>query len=455
MRFVVALTYVACGGTASEPDASTDAASDTTVSDTPTETGTNVVTALQGVGFSVQPGGFGFFDTSQCCTAPTCFGNNPSSPYASVSLAGADGGLTANWQLRQDEVIVVVIAQTPPPGRYFGYTPYIFDQATDAGRQIVFASIGDTTNDLVIKTPQSPVFSAPTVLLVGANTAAVTNAAGAVVAAGHSMAEVNVVPIPGTPDVAVGLDPTDATFTLLQRMALLDDPDAGAAYQANPPVQVLRATPVSELTPNPFPSPTFRTPGTGTNETALQTSVTALHDAIVAKYSTETQVPLNVSVRTPDQNDQYGYYCIDNDVDCAGDNRDAVYGVSDLFFFGATDFVVVYGVNHTMAAKTTYANASVYDAAKLLGVAAVDDRSFAGTANVYIPSDPNAASLYAWMFARDCGMNPYCTVIPTTCPGVTVDGLAFVATRAYLEPATKTRPLATELVLDGAIHFKP
>jgi hypothetical protein len=91
----------------------------------------------------------------------------------------------------------------------------------------------------------------------------------------------------------------------------------------------------------------------------------------------------------------------------------------------------------------------------LLGVAAVDSTQYGASAAAFVPSDPNVAKLYAWTFARDCTGNPFCTAIPLTCPGIANLGAAVIATRAYLEPSTKTRPLASELILDQAIHIKP
>jgi hypothetical protein len=166
-------------------------------------------------------------------------------------------------------------------------------------------------------------------------------------------------------------------------------------------------------------------------------------------------LPLNLAVRTPLQNDQYGYYCIDDATSCAGDNRDTIYSTSDLFLLGTTDSVIVYGINHALTGKATYSNCAIYDVVKLLGVAAIDSTQYGASAAAFVPADPNVAKLYAWTFARDCTGNAFCTAIPTTCPGIANLGGAVIATRAYLEPSTKTRPLATELILDQAIHIKP
>src|SRR5262245_49903473 len=64
-------------------DAPAEAASDATIS-----------SALDAAGLTSTSGRFGFLDLSQCCSQPTCFGNNPSSPYAGIYL-GRGAGQTA------------------------------------------------------------------------------------------------------------------------------------------------------------------------------------------------------------------------------------------------------------------------------------------------------------------------------------------------------------------------
>jgi hypothetical protein len=49
--------------------------------------------------------------------------------------------LVKNFRLRQDEAIVL-IGLTPPPVKYFSYTPYLSTRVYPDGRRSIFASLG-------------------------------------------------------------------------------------------------------------------------------------------------------------------------------------------------------------------------------------------------------------------------------------------------------------------------
>jgi hypothetical protein len=116
---------------------------------------------------------------------------------------------------------------------------------------------------------------------------------------------------------------------------------------------------------------------------------------------------------------------------------------------------MAFGVNHAATGKATYSNFAVYALRHLIGVAAVDSRSFPGSADSWLPNDPDNAFLYAWKIARRCNGEDRCVEIPTTCPGVPELGLMNVTFRAYLEPETKTAPLPSEIVLDRVLRISP
>jgi hypothetical protein len=149
--------------------------------------------------------------------------------------------------------------------------------------------------------------------------------------------------------------------------------------------------------------------------------------------------------------------CIQNETSCAGDNRDTVYPaiVPRPLFADPDDFYVVLGVNHAATGKVAYSSFSVYAIEHLVGVAAVTSESYTGSAQVYLPSHPDAPKLYAWKIARQCGGEPYCLEIPDAgCPsGVVGDKFGTIAFRAYLEPGTHTAPDPSTLVIDRVVRF--
>jgi len=118
-------------------------------------------TALEEDGFVVKEGSFGMVDVvSLCCSGvlPSCLGNNGSFPYLMYTIPPGEEqtvGKSNPWtfQLRPDEAIVF-IGRTPPPVSYFSYRSYLMTRysASEQTRKKIFASLGDTLNDLSIKT---------------------------------------------------------------------------------------------------------------------------------------------------------------------------------------------------------------------------------------------------------------------------------------------------------------
>ena len=67
-------------------------------------------------------------------------------------------------------------------------------------------------------------------------------------------------------------------------------------------------------------------------------------------------------------------------------------------------------------------------------------RNFNGTAEEYLPDNPNAKYLYVYKIARNCNGDPHCFKVPTGpgAYGIGLDQPLFIAWRSYLEKATKT-----------------
>lgn len=119
------------------------------------------------------------------------------------------------------------------------------------------------------------------------------------------------------------------------------------------------------------------------------------------------------------------------------------------------EFVIAYGVNHAATGKATYSNISVYGTVKANGVASAWNKEYAGTAEEFLPGNPNAKYLYVWKFARSANGEPHTIAVPYNqgINGVDLDQPMFLGFRAYLEKETKTGPVVTELYYDRAIKF--
>ncbi|MDD3091904.1 MAG: hypothetical protein PHG80_09760, partial [Methanoregulaceae archaeon] len=145
------------------------------------------------------------------------------------------------------------------------------------------------------------------------------------------------------------------------------------------------------------------------------------------------------------------------ETDALGDNRDALYLRNGDYLLGDDDFLIVYGVNHQATGKVLYTNIAVYGTEALNGVVAVTDADIAGSANSYLPGNPNADLFYVWKFARHCNGEAGCTEVPCCCGGLGIPETVPVriAFRTYVEEETGIGPVCNEILYDQAIYFSP
>lgn len=423
----------------------------------------NLEAAFRASGFVVGAGKFSFLDMSACCAA-SCAGNNPSSPYAAFYVPPAPGqapepnaderGLSNAFRLRADEAIVFV-GPTPPEARYFGFTPYLTDRSNlDGTRRSVAASLSETLNNLVIKVDApagSPIFERTTAIVAAADATTTAKATNALVAAGVPRSAINAIVF----DPALGrfgLKSFSDTFSVLFRVALPTDPAKLATYIANPAASVYRLTPSTVAPRNPLPSPAARPKDTTTSELALTSAVDRLQAAITAAYPgfVPEALPVDDGLADP-------LGCIEGKSVCAFDNRDTTYpAIKPRILFPKDDeFYVVYGVDHQVTRKVSYANVSVYAMEHLVGIQGVSSNSYPGSAQRYL-SDSEAPKLYAWKIARNCAGEAYCLEVPKGgCPtGIENGKVGSLAFRTYLEPTSKTAPSPSTLVRDRVLRFR-
>lgn len=406
-------------------------------------------------GFVVQEGAFEFFDLESCRDQPNCFGNNPTSPYGIYALPPAQGqlvreeqarsdGKSPTFRLREDEAILFV-GETPPTSAYYSFRSYVFDrQGEPQERKPLFASLGDSLNQALIGTIEGEKFGAETLILTTANRDVQDRILSALRSAGVPSTAVNHDLIPASL-CRMGLERESDTFSMLFRVALFDDVGAGLRYLSAPPARVFRLTPREPVGERRQNVPALRPRAEEPTEADLGPSLEAL-EAAVRKVEGLTSPSTPVTYRDLD-----GFKCLAQESNCLGDNHDTTYATAIVGRMAPGDRLFVLGVNHAAAGKATYANVSVYQIDNLLGVAAVDDRAFVGTAKAYVPDDPNADKLFVWQLARDCADIAQCTEIPEAFPGLASKAAAAVAFRAYLEPSSLTAPSPDTILLERVI----
>ena len=425
----------------------------------------SVEAALAADGFSIGSGRFEILDLTDCCMqGRNCSGNNPSSPYGSFRVPRAPGQTVPNARedasgrsdvvrLRADEALLY-LGQTPPRAVYFGYTPYLMDRDDGAGgRRSAFASLSETLNSHVIATAGADAFAGQVAIIATPDAATEARVRAALLAGGWPAGAINTIVF--DPTLArFGLEQAADTFAILFRVALWADAGAGAAFLARPPGVVLRLTPATQApAPQPFARPAARPKNAGGSEAGLRTSVDALGAAIAARYAaTHVGSALEVTGGVPDPD-----ACIMGTSSCAGDNRNTNYPATRFFQWleGPDDFLVVYGVDHQVTRKASYASVSVYALQHLVGVASVTSRDWAGSAADYVPASPQVGSLYAWKIKRDCGSEAHCLSVPVAmCPsGIEAGRLSTLAFRTYVEPGYATAPDVATLELDRVMRF--
>ncbi len=459
--------------------------------------------ALEQDGFTVQQGGLGYFDFMRLYNEgvlPSAYGNNPATKYLVYLVPPASGhevtgkiadvikalGVTANitpfWSLRPDEAVVFV-GRTPPECRYLSLDQFLMERTYGNETRWIFAPFSDTVNNLVIKTEGTPdgspgnPYNQTTIVVSTADKGIDQRIRAAAQSAGYSDGIINTQVLPSAM-LNMGVENNSDTFAVFIRGSLFADEQAGNDYIDNKPATVFRITPNESTELDPYDMPEIRVRGTGTTEFDLIDDLEELRIAILDRYTdlNPTELPTSISLFEGSDYIQRGF-------DGYGPTNDALYlwtanetiasptppfpDLSQYYSFlqdspitlgnNTNEFIIVYGVNHVATGKAMYENFVPYGADIWNGVGMITDMDFNGTAEEYLPDNPNAKYLYVYKIARNCEGDPHCYEVPYGMGGygIDLDQPLFIAWRLYLEEATKTGPSSSEIVYDRAIKFDP
>jgi hypothetical protein len=458
--------------------------------------------ALEKDGFTVKEGRLAYFDFMKLYNngiLPSAYGNNPATQYLVYLVPPASGkvtGIIANvikalgvnlevtpfFSLRPDEAIVFV-GRTPPECRYFSYDHYLMERTYGNETRWIFANLADTINNLDIKTEGTPngwpgnPYNQTTMVITTADKGIDQRIHAAAQSAGYSDGIINTQVIPSAM-LNMGVENTSDTFGVFIRPSLFADQQAGDDYIANKPAKVFRVTPNESTKLDPYNMPELRVRGTGETEFDLMDDLEELRNAILTKYSDLNATELPTSITTTPGSDG-----IQRGIDVLGPNNDACYlwtgnqtissptppfpNLSLYYDFlrnppvtlgnDPNEFIIVYGVNHVATGKAIYQNFVPYGADVWNGVGMITDLDFNGTAEEYLPDNPNAKYLYVYKIARNCSSDPNCYELPYNAKGygIDLDQPLMIGWRSYLEESTKTGPSYSEIVYDRAIKFDP
>ena len=457
--------------------------------------------ALEQDGFTVQEGRIGHLDLIKLCklgVLPSAYGNNPTTKYLTWFVPPAPGSevpelfsrisaalgmpqdSSSFWTLGPDEAVVFV-GRTPPECRYFSFDHYLVTRTYGNETRFIFANMADTVNNLVINTEGTPngaagnPFNQTTVVVATADKGIDQRIQAAALSAGYSGDIFNTQVFPSSM-LDMGIEESSDTFMILIRPALYNDEQAGNDYLNNAPAKVFRVTPNETTKLDPYEMPELRVRGTGTTEFDLMDDLEELRIAILNKYSGLNATELPVCQMVP-----IGSDAIQRGIDGVGPCNDACYlwsadqtissptppfpDLSQYYDFlrdpaitlgnDTNESIIVYGVNHVATRKAMYQNFGLFGADVWNGVGAITDADFTGSAEEYLPDNPNSKYLYVYKVARNCDGDPHCYELPygAGAYGIELDQLLFIFWRSYLEESTKTGPSYSEIVYDRAIKF--
>ena len=469
-------------------------------------------TGLERHGFAVARGYWTLWGVDDCKyplqTLGYCYGNNPTAPYALAVLPlwkdeyvdprfhyilnDPPRGMAANHRLDPREALVIV-AQLPPPARYFGIQSNVFTReaalneddpiylgvtdpllksilfgvSPDPSRRMMVASIGNSTNNVVIErqTGQDP-WNRPAYIVITSDDDMKAEMTDALVRAGASWSDIFTEPV--SPElVKLGLNRSADDLITYIRYAMPVDQAAGEQWRQELPLAILRVRDVSRRQyNNPLPVPTYteRTGNYNYDENPLAADFTALQNAVRANWGQPQATPLPF-FSAYKALDLIGQHCLGYDdpfsaprgpMDCLGDSQDADYQISQSAQIDDDKVVAVVGTLSTETGNATYTSLSVNWFPELVGVENIDDTDLHGTAASFASAlrhRHNADLFYVYYVARDCTGLANCIEISTKL--VPTGGTIKFIQRNYVNPGSSNGPDPNKIlnpvaiVLDG------
>ncbi len=452
---------------------------------------------LSAHGFAVARGYWTLWGVDDCKyplqTIGYCYGNNPTAPYALAVVPTWNDEyveqkfhhllneplrhMSGIHRLDQREALVIV-AQLPPPARYFGMqsnvftreaafdpdnTPdpiypivtdplllgILFGASPDPSRRMMVSSIGNSINNIVIEkqTGQAP-WNKPAYFVITSDDGMKTEMTNALVAAGASESDIFTEPV--APDlVKLGLDRAADDLVTYIRYSMPDDPVAGERWRQELPLAILRVRDMSARQYNhPLPVPKYTDRAANYDETALDvgdpSDFQALQDAVRTLWGQQhvQSLPFFSAYK---KLDLIGQHCLGYDdpfpeprgpMDCLGDTQDADYQISQSAPLDGGEVVAVVGVLSKETGNATYTSLSVNWFPELIGVLNIDDKELKGSAEDF--GTANSDLFYVYYVARDCTGLTHCREISKKL--VPAGELIKFIQRNYINPGSSSGP---------------
>ena len=473
-------------------------------------------TALEANGYEVARGYWELWSADDCKfslqTIGNCYGNNPTAPYVLAilphwhdefvdqslhhALTAGQRNMTPNYRLGEREALVV-LAELPPPARYFGIgtnvftrkaslnkddpvyqilndapdlQEIIFEASPNPERMMMVASIGNSTNNVAIDEQSQGSWGQQRYFVITSDknmAAAMTEALAGL--QGVEASQVFTEPV--APDlVRLGYGSEADDLITYIRYSMPNDTTQGEQWREQLPLTVLRIRDTKSGTPgNPFDIPEYEAKKANTDEHALEADLANLVAAVKEYWGQDVAATdfrsLSLWV------DLIGQHCLGHDGDplpeppiylprgpmnCLGDTQDADYQISATHHIDQGEVIAVVGTLGTHTGNATYTSLSVNWFPALVGLLNRDDPALEGSAKRFQDKLTTPyTNFYVYYFARDCsGLYPWCEEIPKTLLS-TGEALKIIQ-RNYINPGTRRGPDPSKILnpvsfeLDGA-----
>ena len=395
------------------------------------------------------------------------------------------------------ESAVILHGCTPPNSAYFSYRSYLGTQEHVYDPfPIEFASLGDSINQLTLNfsnaaQPDSP-FDALYTVVTTADQVTFADISAAFASADlRDTLNADIMPnFEG--GFVFGKNPAKSDiFTFLSRIAIPFDEAAYAAYiEQKVPIYLVSSASaklVEQYAPRtPFATPALRERTSAVNESALYSQSVAALTSVVEDFVAQS---CNLTLRRQSAMDDFdieGFECIEDGTACFGDNHDAAYlkqqhEAGEQWLTEARLFVVL-GVNHNCIDQTVYSNVALYKVdpphedetgngshvmlySDVGGITNFDD-GFLGSAEFFDDGAmkgkvPDADKLFVVAIGREnaCEMIAGATNGSVPCMSFDEEQIKdedpfLFASRAYLNPTTRTGPSYQQIVPNVILQFE-
>ncbi len=464
-------------------------------------TARRLTNGLRHEGYEVLRGYFKLYTINDCDLAyevmHTCYGNNPAAPYvlpvvppwpdhpgpgewvdpATIGAAGQTAdGYNATYRFDPHEALVI-LAQMPPPAKYFGMQTYVFSrdgvlhtdstqydyiashfsnliptffnlvphEPTSAPRVQLFADLTDSTNNVVITNQSASVWDQLRYFIITPNPAMDTAIRSALEKIGIADHEIFTEKLPRHlgPEALPPPDPDDAAlrfglgqqaddFITVIRYAMPVDGGGGGtrsdSWRQRLPLVVLRIRNVA-ASDQAYPWAGFepRTPS-DPPETSYASYLDTLTQAVCDSWNQAgtqncAQWKEFVNLQLPEFK-LTGPECVPAWMNCIAPGEDSTYLFSGKLPLDLNHFYAVAGPLSTATGNATYVGLGLNSSLKQLAFHNISGEELAGSATRYsnaVPSD----KFFVQYFARDCnglaeqlpaGVSFHCYSIGDTLP---------------------------------------